>query len=128
MKFNAKVDALISNTYHRLIEPEVAAALTLVIVVMEFFNFIKSAISLAADELENSGPDKKEVVVDAVSRLWDVVAPLIPCRFPIVFSLLLYPLIIKPIVMAIASGAIEWLYRQQKAGLLKPGEVDTMQS
>lgn len=108
MDFTASVSAFIDSA-----KQKAAGGLTLKETGDIFVEFIHLAVAIA-NELSNPGTDKKVLVMAGVAALYDAIAPAIPLPM---FIQPFRPLLrqpIKNIVLALADGVVEAVYRQLK--------------
>lgn len=76
-----------------------------------------AAVMAAAEQLAQAGPTKKQMVLDAVGKLFDMIAPQVPLPGPIWLVAMIEPFrpLIRPIIRAIvlksADGILEGIFR-----------------
>lgn len=80
----------------------------------ELFVALLQLAVVAAKELSNPGVEKKAIVKEALSQLFDAVEPYLPIPFWAKPFWLLLKSPIKQLVLALADGAIEAIYDRVK--------------
>lgn len=76
-----------------------------------------AAVMAAADQLVQAGPTKKQMVLDAVGKLYDMIAPMVPLPGPIWLVAIVEPFrplirpLIRSIVLKSADGILEGIFR-----------------
>jgi len=76
--------------------------------------FMQLVVEAAAD-LKKPGPEKKQLVMEAVGRLFDQLEPVLPYPFFLrPFRLWLITPILRQVVLAAAAGVVEAIYLRFK--------------
>lgn len=79
-------------------------------------DLIETAVREAFD-LDISGPEKKQFVLDAVGYLFDTVAPVVPLPWWLVFFRVPLLRIARRVVLVVADQFIEYVYERIKEEL-----------
>lgn len=108
MDFEARVKAFIADAVAKGQNGYTLAELGQI-----FYALIELAVS-AAKDLQNPGPQKKQLVMQAVAALFDAVVPLVPVPWWYVpFQPFVRPHL-RALVLGVADGVIEKVYARVK--------------